>query len=30
LKKWWKVSGKKPNSDGEILVGLDMAERFGV
>jgi len=30
LKKWWKVSGKKPDSDGEILVGLDTAERLGV
>jgi putative ABC transport system permease protein len=30
LKKWWKITGGKPENDDQILVGADTAERFGL
>ncbi len=28
LKKWWKINGRKPASEDEIIVGLDAAAKF--
>lgn len=28
LKKWWKVNGKKPSGENEIIVGVDAADQF--
>lgn len=30
LKKWWKISGKAPETDSQILVGHDVAARFNL
>jgi putative ABC transport system permease protein len=30
LKKWWKVSGETPTAGAEILVGKEVADRFGL
>ncbi len=30
LKKWWKISGAAPAKETDILVGVDVAERFGL
>lgn len=30
MKKWWKITGKQPKADDEILVGKEAAERFKV
>lgn len=30
LKKWWKINGKAPESDSQILVGHDMASKFNL
>lgn len=30
LKKWWKVTGETPSAGAEILVGKEVADRFGL
>ena len=30
LKKWWKINGKAPESDSQILVGHDLASKFNL
>lgn len=30
MKKWWKLTGKQPTADDEILMGREAAERFRV
>ncbi len=30
LKKWWKINGKAPESDTQILVGHDLASKFNL
>ena len=30
LKKWWKISGKAPASDSDILIGHDLASKFNL
>jgi putative ABC transport system permease protein len=30
LKKWWKIDGKKPDAENQIIVGHEAADRFGL
>ncbi|HKV39397.1 MAG TPA: FtsX-like permease family protein [Blastocatellia bacterium] len=30
MKQWWKISGRAPSGDGEVLAGFDAARRLGL
>lgn len=30
LKKWWRITGSSPADEGEVLIGKELADRFGL